>query len=534
MKSADLIVLNGKIWTGVPAKPWAEAFASSGSVITHVGTTEEIRALQAAVTTVFDAERRLVTPGFTDSHLHFMIGGLALLEADLHGVTDRQHFETVIEQKHRELPASEWMLGRGWDNSRWPDSEFPDRTWIDRVCPDRPVYLVRQDMHMALANGLALEKAGISRNTPDPDGGRIDRIEKTGEPSGILREAAMRLAEDVIPPYNKALLQRAIDAGCAKARKTGITSVHDITKLDDIEAIAAASEHESFTLHYRSFPPIRFREQIEDMQKSLVTDGNKFRIAGLKAFTDGSLGSRTALFFEPYTDAPGEYGLPNDIMFPEGNLLRVATAADRAGFQLIIHAIGDRANAELLDMYEEIHKVNGDRDRRWRIEHAQHIRFEDVRRFKNLGVTSSMQPHHCVDDARWAETRIGAERCGAAYAFRTFLDSGTAVVFGSDWTVAPLNPLLGISAAVNRIPLGGTEPWHPEQRITVEDALRAYTVTPAWSVFDENVCGTIEPGKHADCVILSDNIFEIPTEEIPKTSVAGTVFGGKVVYREES
>jgi len=284
-----------------------------------------------------------------------------------------------------------------------------------------------------------------------------------------------------------------------------------------------------------SFPPLRHLAEILQIKNDFKSDASlrekaKFRIGGVKAFTDGSLGSRTALFFEPYADAPDEYGLPNDIMFPEGNLLRLAHKADNAGMQLIIHAIGDKANAELLDIYEQIVNSNGARDRRWRIEHAQHVRTRDVPRFRQLGAIASMQPYHCIDDARWVEKKIGKERCKNAYMFKTFLENDITIIFGSDWNVAPLNPISGIDAAVNRFPIGETDSWHPEQRISVEEALRAFTVTPPFSVFDENLYGTIEPGKYADCVILSQNIFAIPPEEIIDSVVVGTIFKGRIVY----
>ncbi len=504
-----------------------------------MGKNEDVLLMRGPDTQIFDANGHFVVPGFTDSHVHFLLGGLSLLEVDLQEVTGRNDFEAEMLKNHSALPEGSWMRGGLWDNSKWDTPELPDRTWMDNVCPERPVYLMRQDLHMGLANGKALEIAGINRDTPDPDGGRIDRDPVTGEPSGILRDAAMRLVEETIPEYDSSVLIQAVRAACAEASKNGITGVHDMPAFDDVNLLSKISGEEYFNLRYRAFPPIRFWKEVLEIQKEQrdsETSGtplnlSRFRVAGVKAFTDGSLGSRTALFFESYSDAPGEYGLPNDIMFPEGNLLRLAGEADAVGLQMVIHAIGDRANSDLLDMYDVIIKKNGKRDRRWRIEHAQHVRKKDFNRFRELEVIASVQPFHCVDDARWAEKRIGSERCRTSFAFRSFLDKNVPVVFGTDWTVAPLNPIYGIDAAVNRVPAREDSPWYPEQRLSVEEALKAYTVTPHYSVFDENLHGAIAPGKAADCAVLSADLLNIPPEEIKNTTVLCTIFNGKIVYR---
>jgi len=532
MERPDFILINGTIWTGDPAAPRAEAFAARNGVIMAAGSTDEIRRLAAPETGLFDAGKQFVIPGFTDSHTHFVIGGLSLFEVDLNAARDRDSFQAIIRRHDSRLPPGEWMCGGGWDQSRWTPPELPGRQWVDGVCPDRPAYFIRQDMHMALAGGRALERAGIDKRTPDPDGGRIDRDPQTGEPTGILRDAAMRLVERVIPKHDEKAYLRAVEAACGVARSRGVTSVHDVSGMEHLEFLDRAAQEEYFTLRLRSFPPLRFWKSVSEIRGQLAADAKKFRICGVKAFTDGSLGSRTALFFEPYADAPDAYGLPNDIMFPEGNLLRLVLDADKAGLQTIIHAIGDKANAQLLDIYRQVCEINGSRDRRWRIEHAQHVRDEDIPRFRELGVIASMQPYHCIDDARWIETRIGAERCRNAYAFKSFLDAGVPMVFGSDWTVAPMDPVKGIAAAVNRIPVGGAEPWRPEQRIPVEEALKGYTVNPPWSVFEERFAGSLSPGRAADCAVLSRNLLEMPPGTIPETAVAATIFNGRVVFRK--
>jgi predicted amidohydrolase YtcJ len=533
MNKPDFILLNGRIWTGESGNPEAEAFAVVNGVISAVGSTDEIMGLAGENCEIFNAEGRFVVPGFTDSHVHFVLGGFSLLEANMIDVSNRMEFEQVILKHKSRLNPGDWLKGGGWDNSRWTGGELPGRIWIDNVCPDFPVYLTRQDLHMAAANSKALEMAGINANTPNPDGGKIDKDSKTGEPTGILRDSAMKMIENIIPNPDDLSYQNAIEAACNEARKFGVTTVHDMAAFDDIVHIDKASREEFFTTRIRCFPPMRLMQEIRDIQNDLNSDPGLFRICGLKAFTDGSIGSRTAMFFDPYTDAPDEYGIPNDIMFPEGNLLRLATEADKAGMQMVIHAIGDKANADLLDIYAEILKKHGVRDRRWRIEHAQHLKEEDIKRFRDMDVIASMQPYHCIDDARWIESRVGWERCRGAYVFKSFLDHNVPVVFGSDWTVAPLDPLSGISAAVNRLPIGAEKAWFPDQKISVEEALKSYTTIPPRSVFDESRYGTISPGKAADCVVLSQNLFEIHLEQISETKVKATIFNGKVVYRDK-
>ena len=533
MNKADFALINGNLRTGEKDTPYAEAIAVYRGKIVFVGSTEEVRTQCDKNTIVFDAENKLVLPGFIDGHVHFLMGGFSLIETDLTGTSSRGEFLNKIKEQHANLTPDAWLTGIGWDHSRWSPTELPQKSWLDSEIPDRPVYVIRQDMHMAFANSRALKLAGIDSSTPDPDGGVIDRDPSNNLPTGILRDAAMRLIENVIPEPDNASYRRAIEKACFECSRFGITGVHDITAMKHIPHLEKASKSDLFTVRMFSRPPLREWKKIQKISQSLKSDPELFRIGGLKAFTDGSLGSSTALFIDPYTDDPDEYGVPNDIMFPEGNLLRLALEADKQGFNLSIHAIGDMANRQVLAIYRQIEKKNGKRDRRWRVEHAQHVQKEDFVRFRDLDVISSMQPYHCIDDARWCEIRIGKERCETSYAIKTFADLEVALVFGSDWTVAPLDPLTGIDAAVNRIPVGGKKSWHPEQRISVEEAVKAYTTNPAYAAFEETGKGSIAPGKLADFVVLSDNIFEIAPEEIKNAGVEATIFGGKVVYTKE-
>ncbi len=533
MTDPDFALLNGKILTGDPTCPQTESFASFRGNIIAVGSNEDIRYICGKGTDIFDAERRLVIPGFTDGHVHFVQGGLSLLNSDLSGIRSRAEFINRIREDDKRLPQGEWLTGSGWDNTLWEDETLPDRFLLDSAVSDRPVYLVRQDMHMAVVNSRVLDLANTSESTPDPGGGTIDRDPKTGIPTGIIRDSAILLVDKILPEPDAETCRRAIETACRKCRKLGITGVHDITLASHISHLEKAAGHDWFTVRMLLRPPLGEWEKY----RSFNHHSRVIKIGGFKAFSDGSLGSGTALFYDPYSDDPSTSGLAHEDLFPpenddfsRGKLYNHAQAADAEGYNLSVHAIGDRANATVLDIFERIERTNGKRDRRWRIEHAQHLHPDDIRRFGNLGVIASMQPYHCIDDARWCERRIGEERCRSSYPFKSLLESGVRLVFGSDWTVAPLNPLPGIDAAVNRVPVGKDRPWYPEQRISISEALSAYTVNPAHASFDEDSQGTLSPGNFADCAVLSENLFEIPEEEIKNVRVVATIFDGKVVY----
>ncbi|HXG66930.1 MAG TPA: amidohydrolase [Blastocatellia bacterium] len=532
---ADLVLVNGRIWTGDKAKPWAEAVASRGERIIAVGANDEVRKLVNSATRVIDLKGRLALPGFIDDHTHFIDGGFHLLSVELRDAATPQEFAERIKKHAEKLPAGRWIIGGDWDHERWPGGPLPTKELIDRYTPNNPVFVSRLDGHMALANSVALRMAKITKDTKDPEGGTIVRDPKTGEPTGVLKDAAMGLVYPHIPDPTDAEYDEALKASLNLAARVGVTSIQDITSWREYEVYKRFRDSGRLTVRvYARTPMSQWKRQAEVVRREGAGD-HWLRLGGLKAFMDGSLGSTTALFFEPFTDAPETSGLMMDDNIPEGKLKQNIKDADKAGLQCSIHAIGDKANKMLLDYFEEVAKENGPRDRRFRIEHAQHLAPADIPRFARLGVIPSMQPYHAIDDGRWAEKRIGPQRIKTTYAFRSLLDAGATLAFGSDWYVAPLSPFLGIHAAVTRATIDGKNPrgWVPEQKITIEEAVRAYTASCAYAEFAERDKGTLEVGKLADIVVLSQDIFRINPDDIQKTEIAHTIVGGRVVYGNE-
>src|SRR5437870_10381701 len=474
----------------------------------------------------------LVLPGFNDAHVHFMSGGFQLSSVDLRDANTPQEFAERIRDFAARIPKGRWITGGDWDHERWPDAKLPTKELIDQYTPNTPVFVNRLDGHMALANSLALRLAGVTRETKDPDGGVIVRDPKTGEPTGVLKDAAQSFVWKVFPAPNFEEKLAAARAATNHAASVGVTSVQDMSAGADVGVYQSLLDRGELKNRIYAVWPLPSWDRLAQTGVRAHFGGAMLRTGGLKGFADGSLGSTTALFFEPYKDAPETRGIPTDEMFPEGAMLARVRGADHAGLQVIIHAIGDRANDNILSIYERVEKENGNRDRRFRIEHAQHLRPQDIPRFARDKVIASMQPYHAIDDGRWAEKRIGPERAKTTYAFRSLLDSGATLAFGTDWYVAPLNPMLGIYAAATRRTLDGRWPqgWIPEQKITVEEAMRAYTVGSAYAEFQENEKGTISPGKLADLVILSGDIFKIDPNEIEKVKVVMTIMDGRVVY----
>ena len=501
-----------------------------------MGTDTAIMKLVGPETRVVDAHGKTVLPGFIDAHVHFEHGGLALSGVQLRDAATPQEFVRRIAEYAKRIPKGEWILAGNWDQELWPGQPLPTRQWIDSVTPDNPTLVYRYDGHMRLANSLALRLGGITRDTPNPSGGTIVKDE-AGEPTGLLKDAAMTPVLAVIPERTEDQRLRNIRAALAEAARFGVTGIDDISSTEDVRLYQKLAAHSQLTLRIDCLTPM---EQWESLAHSgiLAGFGNDWvRVGGIKGFADGSLGSTTALFFEPYTDAPQTSGLPNAMMFPAGNMLKMVLGADRAGLQIAIHAVGDKANRNILDIYAETQKQNGDRQhRRWRIEHAQHIRPQDFDDFARLGVIASVQPYHAIDDGRWAENRIGHERCKTSYALRTFLDHGVHLAFGSDWDVAPLNPLMGLYAAVTRSTLDGKTPggWFPEQRLTLEEAIYAYTMGSAYAEFSESKKGSLTPGKLADVVLLDSDIFAIAPDKLRDVEVLATVVDGKVVYERSA
>ena len=531
----DLVLVNGKVWTGDAARPRAEAVAVGGGRILAVGTTAEMRKLSPSGIKLVDLGGALLLPGFIDSHTHFLAGGFALKSIDLRKAKTREDFVARIAAKARELGPGRWVLNGDWDHQQFEPPELPRKEWIDAVTPANPVCVNRLDGHMILANSAALKLAGVTRATPVPPGGEIVLDPATGEPTGILKDTAMDLVYAQVPEPSFAEKLDAARASLRHAAENGVTSIHEMADAASFEVFEELARQGRLTARVHVYIPI---SEVETLARLKVKSpfGNPYlKIAGLKGFVDGSLGSATAYFFEPYADDPKTSGLLHGQMFPEGVMERRILAADRAGLQLAIHAIGDRANSLLLDLYEKAEAANGPRDRRWRVEHAQHLRPADIERFGKLGLVAAVQPYHVIDDGRWAETKIGPERARTTYPFESLRRAGARLAFGSDWTVAPLSPVLGIYAATTRRTLDGAHPggWVPEEKVSVEEAVRAYTVNGAWAEFAESFKGTIEPGKAADLVALDRDILTVPPEDIAGAKVAMTVFDGKILYRKD-
>ncbi len=529
---ADLILTNASVWTVDPDRPWAEAVAVRDGIILRVGSAKEVRAWAGPAKETIDLKGGLVLPGFIDSHTHFLTGGFALSSVQLRDVTTREEFRARLAAKVKTLEPGEWILNGDWDHQSFSPPELPTKAWIDDLTPANPVCVTRFDGHMALVNSLALKRAGISRATAAPAGGEILKDPVSGEPTGILKDAAMELVAGLVPEPSFKERLRAAEAALRLAAELGLTSIHDMSDAGSFEAYQELWRRNALTARLSVYIPITEVDLLVRLRLRGPFGDDRLKLAGLKGFVDGSLGSATAYFFEPYSDDPTTSGLLNAQMFPEGIMEKRILEADRAGLQVAVHAIGDRANAMLLDIYERSMAANGPRDRRWRIEHAQHLRPEDIVRMGRLGIIGSVQPYHAIDDGRWAEKKIGKERCRTTYAFRSLLDRGVTLAMGSDWTVAPLDPLTGIYAAVTRATLDGKNPggWFPEQKISVEEAIRGFTMGGAYAEFAEARKGSISEGKLADLVVLDRNILKESPERIKDARVILTILGGKVVF----
>ena len=528
--SADVIYTNAMVWTGEEDQPKAEAVAVRDGRVIAVGSRESMKNYSGPSSVVVDVGGKLMLPGFIDDHAHFTAGGFQLQNVDLRSANDEREFTARIAARAGKVPGR-WITGGDWDHDNWPGGRLPTRQMIDAVTPGTPVFVSRYDGHMALANTLVLKQAGITKETPDPPGGSIVRHPHTGEPTGILKDEAMGLVWKLMPAATDTERFEAAELALDEARKHGLTSIQDISSDEDIRIYKRLRDQGRLTARIYCRLPLGQWDELA-AQKMRAGSGDEWiRMGSMKAFVDGSLGSSTALFFEPYLSDPSARGLPSDVAM-NGRLERWACSADSARLQLSIHAIGDSANSLVLGIFERITARNEKWDRRFRVEHAQHIRPADFARFAALDVIASVQPYHAIDDGRWAEGRIGRERCRTAYPFKSFLDHKVRLCFGSDWTVATLNPLLGIYAAVTRRTTDGKNPqgWFPEEKISVEDAVRAYTINNAYAAFEENDKGTIAPGKLADFVVLSDDIFSIDPVKIPDVKVQMTIVGGAVVY----
>jgi predicted amidohydrolase YtcJ len=526
-----LILTNGKFWTVNPQQKEVEAVAIHGDRIAAVGTTREITALKNDGTVVFDLEGKRVVPGFDDSHVHFFDGGSALTGPQLRYSKSPEEFRNTIAEYAKHRPTGTWITQGEWDEQNWTPATLPTNEMIDPVTKDWPVFVDRLDGHEALANSLAMKLAGVDKNTKDVPGGVIVR-DAQGNPTGVFKDAARGLIDKAIPEPSQQQIVDAIRAAQTYANAQGVTSVQDMSAAPNVFRAYQRMMHEgALRVRISGHQPLASWQRLANV--GLIADfGNEYlHIGGLKAFADGSLGSTTALMFAPYLDAPNTSGIPSADLSNPAQMFRNMEGADAAGLQIATHAIGDKANDTILNFYERLEREHGPRDRRLRIEHAQHLTAVDIPRFGREHVIASMQPYHCIDDGRWAEKRIGAERAKTTYAFRSLLDSGATLAFGSDWPVAPMSPLMGIYGAVTRRTLDGKHPngWVPEQKITVEEAVRAYTMGAAYASFEEKIKGSIEPGKLADFAVLSDDIFAIDPVKIADTKVVITIFDGKFV-----
>ena len=528
---ADLVFLDGVVWTGVPGAELADALAVKGGFIQAVGTNREIRAFRGPDTEVIRLGGQMLLPGFIDSHTHFISGGFQLSSVDLRDADTPEVFANRIYEYAKDLEPGAWVTGGDWDHERW-GGELPRKELIDYGTLIHPVLVSRLDGHMALANSLALELAGVTRDTPDPSGGEIVKDPETGEPTGILKDAAMDLVTRVIPSPTEEELDKALDAAVAHALSKGVTQTHNMGTWTDLKTFQKAFGEGRLKMRVYAVVPISTWERLGDFIAENGMGNDRLWWGGLKGFVDGSLGSTTAWFYEPYADDPSTSGL---LLTDTASLRSWIMAGDAAGYQSVVHAIGDQANDWLLDVFQETAGKNGPRDRRFRIEHAQHLSPEAIERFSAQEVIPSMQPYHAIDDGRWAEKRIGPERIKTTYAFRSLLDAGSEIAFGSDWTVAPMDVLEGIYAALTRRTLDGANPdgWVPGEKITLEEALTAYTWGGARAGFMEEKLGRLEPGKYADLVVLSQDLFEVDPEEIPSVQVRMTLVEGKILYRNE-
>jgi predicted amidohydrolase YtcJ len=536
--AADMVFVGGRVFLADDANTVAQALAVRDGRVLAVGTDAEVRRLAGPSTEVIDLQGRLVTPGFNDAHIHFGAGGRGLLEVDLLGTTSLAEIERRVAAAAAQAQPGEWVLGRGWDHTRLPASElgaggWPTKDVLDRAAPNNPVLLSRVDGHTSWANSAALRLAGIDRNTANPSGGEVVR-DARGEATGIFKESAEGLISRHVPAPTPAQTRRGIMAALELAARTGVTSVQTDASVQEVDIYGALREADSLTVRVYAWFPLdpRFIQLARTRGITAGSGDEWLRMGMLKGYTDGTLGSRTAAMLEPFSDQH-THGLPQ---YTQAQLDSLVTAADAAGLQVILHAIGDAANRQALDAFQHAARANGTSGRRHRIEHAQVLDRADIPRFRQLGVIASMQPTHATSDMRWAETRIGAERAReGAYAWRSLLNAGAVVIFGTDFPVEPMPPVEGIYSAVTRqsreepgVPPGG---WIPEQRLTREEAIRLYTAAAAYGEWQEEEKGTLRPGMLADLVVWDRDLLTIPEVEILWAAPAMTVVGGRIVFR---
>ena len=523
----SLAIVNARVWTGDAKKPWADAVAVDGAHIAAVGSSAEIRKLAGTKARLIDAHGAMVVPGFTDAHVHFIDGGYALQSVKLRDAKTKAEFIQRIAAYAKTIPAGQWILNGDWDHENW-GGELPTRQWIDSVTPNNPVWINRLDGHMHLANTAALKAARVTKDVKDIAGGTIVR-DASGEPTGIFKDNATSAVWRAVPEPTAQMDDWALREAMKYVNEQGVTAVHNMGSWGDLATFERAHKAGTLTTRIYAAVPLSSWKRLADTVKQRGFGDDWVRIGGLKGFVDGSVGSHTAAMLEPFTDAPNDRGL---MVNTEDNLYVWTKNADLAGLQVIVHAIGDRAIRTQLNIFERVANENGPRDRRFRIEHAQHIAPADMPRFGQLGVIASMQPYHAIDDGRWVDKVIGPERAKGTYAFKSLLDTKATLAFGSDWFVAPPTPLMGIYAAVTRRTLDEKRPngWVPEQKIGVEDALRAYTAGAAYAGYSDEKRGVIRKGMLADLTMIDRDLTRIAPETIRDAKIVRTIVNGKVVY----
>ncbi len=529
--TADLILTNGRIYTVDDTRPVVEAVAVALGKVLFAGNAAGALALKNASTKVVDLGGRTVIPGMVDAHGHVAGLGDALHIVDLTGTSSYDEVVARVAERARKIPKGQWVLGRGWDQNDWGDTRFPTHDKMTAAVPDHPVYIVRVDGHAGLANLKALQTANVTAATQDSTGGHIERA-ADGSPAGVFVDNAQGLVRRAIPRQTRDEVKTSIVDAVKEAQRWGLTGVHDAgadaTDLDVYEELAKAGQ-----LKFRLYAMISDQAATIDawFKRGPLVGGynGSLWVRSIKLYSDGALGSRGAALLEPYSDDPRNIGL---LVSAPAHIQDVSTRALRAGFQVNTHAIGDRGNRLVLDAYEAALKVAPAADHRFRVEHAQILHYDDVPRFAALGVIPSMQASHQTSDMYWAGTRLGPVRLLGAYAWRSLLNTGVVVPNGSDFPVEQVNPLISFHSAVSRQDARDWPPdgWYPSERMTRDEALRSMTLWPAYAAFQEDVLGSLTPGKFADFVVLDQDIMRCPPELLLKTKVLSTWVGGEKVY----
>lgn len=535
---AELVLTNGTIYTGEDARPRVEAVAIRGERIVATGTSKEIEAWVGPNTRVVDLKGRFAMPGFNDAHVHLANGGQAKLSVELNGCKSISELQERIRARLSEYKQGEWITGRGWDHTLWPVKKFPTKKDLDAVSTEHPMIFNRVDGHVAIANSLALKLAGITKDSPNPESGEIER-DSAGEPTGMLKEGgAMSLVFRKVPELSPEQRRRGIQLALAEVGSFGVTSIQDNSGWNDFLTYVELKKDGKLTARISEWLPFTAPlDRLEEMRKTGGTADPWLRTAGLKGVIDGALGGRTAAMIEPYSDQASTRGILN---ISEDRLMQLAVERDAANFQINLHAIGDRANRAALNAFEAAKNARLANntakgwDPRHRVEHSQIVALEDIPRFGSLGVIASMQPSHQTTDSRWALDRVGPERIKGAYAWKSMQRVGARLAFGTDYPVEPISPFRGVFACVTREVDGQPgSSWQPQEKISLDDCIKAYTEGSAYADHAEKDKGRIAVGQLADIIVLSSDLTKIPPQQILRTNVQLTFVGGRLVYEKK-